>query len=452
MPLTSNWSSWIDDAIAGNINIPTMLPTAVDSPSRINNSLLPKPSLVVDTSISKIPETVGLNTKPIYNFNNLTTPSTTSPYTDLTKPIGLSPTKLSSSTEINNKMFPEPNLVTDFKQAEKPWYSNLDKVDWASLLGMAANAIAPNEWSGRLGAGIVGLRQTDEKRKAEQEERDIKRLGLQSTADYRELTNEIRMGNLDRQREGQALKEQEFLRLKSNRELNAKLHTLIPGTPEYELTENQLRMQASGKELNEFGLDLFAKPKAITPTLESYNIPGTDKYGNWNPITNDWERSADGKILETAPPPQVVPQGTAVTELGPEGTQSSKVLITKGPGMGTQAAPGAPGIPSPAKGADDREWERADKAVTEAKKAAGNITLNTTEEIAKMRNWLKADAKEQSRMKLRGMEPNFTIKSNILPKGSGQSLDIDTAKKFLGAAGGNKDKARELAKQNGWRF
>lgn len=42
--------------------------------------------------------------------------------------------------------------------------------------------------------------------------------------------------------------------------------------------------------------------------------------------------------------------------------------------------------------------------------------------------------------------------STSLPSGNGRALDPITASKFLAAAGNDKDKARELARQHGWKF
>ncbi len=55
-------------------------------------------------------------------------------------------------------------------------------------------------------------------------------------------------------------------------------------------------------------------------------------------------------------------------------------------------------------------------------------------------------------MNKKGIAVDGATGATVLPQGAGKVIDKDTAQKFYEAAGGDKEKARTLAQQSGWKL
>ncbi len=212
-----------------------------------------------------------------------------------------------------------------------------------ALAGLA-HAIGPETAGGRFGKFLVG--QQAEKGKAEEreEERAIKRLGVESQVGARTAAEETRTATLGIREDANKRAKAEATRQKDLGIVYEELAKAEPGTIEHDVALNKLRIIATPGELVQLGL--ITKPITGAPLVSE--LPGRpDQFGYFDRNTGEFITRKQGAVgirgpqipgevpISAPTPGQLVPGFSPPVAIeGPGGTTQLGISQTRGVGPG----------------------------------------------------------------------------------------------------------------------
>lgn len=222
--------------------------------------------------------------------------------------------------------------------------AGIQKVDWAKILGTMAASYLPDHWSGRLGAGIVKMREGEEKAASEAEERRIKEKGVDATKEYKDAITDLKTGMYSLAQQKRIDEHGKIEDDLAAREAISVLVNTEPGSPEYVDAYKKAQAIIPSRDWPKYGLKpIDAKPTARqrdVVEITDANGKGTGVFGYVSTIngTRSWDTDpATGRLAIAPAPPALIPSGSVEEIIDPvTGKKVLKVIPTRGAGIGNQ--------------------------------------------------------------------------------------------------------------------